>query len=138
MPGIGASQLPTYQITQLLNCLRDSQFGCDPLGDEGFHHVALLHIVEVADSDAALHAVAHLTGIIFEAPERTDFAFVNLYSVAEKANVGVALDYAIDHVAAGDRPDLRHFERIAYFGASKVGFLDDGLEQAGHGFLHLR
>src|SRR5205807_3121876 len=109
--------------------------GCDALGHEGFNDIAFLYVIEVADADTALHAVADIAGIVLEALERRDFAFVDLNTIAQQAHVGIALDLPIQDIATGNYADLRHFEGVAYFSPAQVGFLIDGIEQAGHGFL---
>src|SRR5262249_50248015 len=132
--------LEIYQLTNLPNyqiVLRHSDLRCDALGDKRFDHVAFLYVIEVGDVDAAFHAVAHLAGVVFEALERADLAFVDLYAVAHQPDLGLALDHAIEHVAAGNRSGLGHAEGLAHLGPAQVGFLDDRLEQAGHGFLDL-
>src|SRR5262249_33918718 len=109
----------------------------DAFGHKGLNHVAFLDVVKVADGDTAFHAVADFAGIVFEAFERRDFSFINLHAVAHQTNIGVALDDAIEHIASGHGADLGYAEGLAYFSAALIGFLDDRLEQASHGFLDL-
>src|SRR5580765_3642085 len=97
------------------DALRNSHLRCDALGHEGLNHVALLYVIEVLEVDTALHAVAHFAGIVFEALERTDSAFVNLHAIAHQANIGIALDDAVQHIATGDGACLGHAERVANF-----------------------
>src|SRR6478672_5478341 len=133
-------RLAPNPITRLLNyqfVLRDAHLRSDALGHKGLNHVAFLYVIEVLEVNTALHAVADFAGIVLKTPERTDLAFVNLHAIAHQANIGIALDDAVQHIAAGDGACLGYAERIANFRAALVGFLDDGLKQAQHGFLDL-
>ena len=58
------------------------QFCRDLLGHERFDRVADLDVVVVGDADAAFHSVGHFAGIVLEALERGEFAFINLDAVA--------------------------------------------------------
>ena len=55
--------------------MRRLQYGSDP-GDlslfEGLDEVALLEVLEVGQADAALEALADLTGVVLEPLERLD------------------------------------------------------------------
>src|SRR5262245_34681726 len=116
--------IPNYQPANQ-SVLSNSDFSRDAFGDEGFNHVALLDVVKVTDGDTAFHAVANFTGVVFETFERRDFTFVNLHAVTHEANIGIAFDKAIEHVASSNRADLGYAERFANFGAALIGFLDD-------------
>ena len=87
---------------------------------EGLDYVANFDVAVVRDRDAALHAVTYFACVIFEALERADLAFEDDDVVAQQAHFGVALDQAVEHVAAGDGSDFRNAERIAHFGAALV------------------
>src|SRR5437016_3759938 len=128
------THFPNYPFT---NFLRDSDFGGDFLGYEGLDYVASFHVVEIRDSDAAFHAVSDLAGVVLEALQRTDFAFVNLDAITHQAHIRIALDQAIQHVTTGDSADLGHAEGLTYFSATQVSLLDDRLKQARHGFPDL-
>ena len=112
-------------------------FGGDFFGYEGFDYVADFNVAVVGDGDAAFHAGADFGGIVFEAAERGDFAFEDDDIVAEEADFGVALDVAVGDAAAGDGADLGDAESFEYVGAALVNLFDGGLEEAGHGALHL-
>src|SRR5271168_4530978 len=106
------------------------------LGDaETFEKIADLDVVEVAHADAAFETGAHFAGVIFEALQRTVLRAVDHGAIAHDADLRVALEDAVDHVAAGDRAGALDAERVADFGAAQIGFGDHGLEQAFHGFL---
>src|SRR5688572_8890889 len=68
--------------------------------------VALLHVVEAADRQAALEPGLHLTHVVLEALERVELAVVDDDVVAQHADARAATDDAFEHVAAGDRADL--------------------------------
>src|SRR5262244_3653662 len=104
---------------------------------ERLDHIANLDIAVVSDRDAALHAVAHFAGIIFEAAQRTNFSFEHNHVVAEQSYFGVALHDAVDHLAACNRADFGDAEGFANFRASLVSLLDSGFEQATHSALDL-
>ncbi len=99
----------------ITNFLRNSENSSDALCYERLNDVAFLDVVEVADGNAAFHAVGYFFGIVFETFQRSDLAFVDLHAVAHQANVGIALNYAIKHRAAGDCAHFRHFESVANF-----------------------
>ncbi len=80
------------RFSQNYPLLRDSHFRRHSLGNKRFDHIAFLHVIEVADPDAALHYVANFAGVVFEPFERGDFSFVNLNAVTQQANIGIALD----------------------------------------------
>src|SRR5208283_5583190 len=54
--------------------------------------ISRLDVTVVCDTDAALHAVAYFAGIVFKAPQRSDFAFEHHRVVAQESHIGVALD----------------------------------------------
>src|SRR6516164_6072333 len=107
-----------------------------PLDHERLDDVAGLDVTVVGDANAAFHAVAHFAGIIFEAPQRAHLALEHDHIVAQQSHFGIALDKAIDHVAASDRAHLGDAEGLADRGASLVGLLEDRFQQARHGALH--
>src|SRR5215471_18662248 len=115
--------------------LGDADLRCNPLRHERFDHVAAFYVVVIADSDTALHTVAHFAHVILEALERTNLAFVYLDAIANQSHIGIALDCAVLHVASRHSADLRYPEGLAYLGPAQISFLDDGLKQSGHGFL---
>ena len=96
-----------------------------------------LDVAVVRDRDAALHAVGDFLGVVFEAAQRSDFAFEHDDVVAQQANFGVVLDHAIGHAATGNRSHLRDAESFEHLGAALVSFFDRRFEQAGHGALDL-
>src|SRR4249920_2220684 len=66
-------------------------------------HVALLHVVEAVEENAALEALAHLADVILETPELRDGAVLDDRAVADDADLGAAAhDAGRDH-AARDR-----------------------------------
>src|SRR6185312_3827860 len=69
--------------------------------------VALLHIVEVLDRQAALEARLHLAHVVLEALQRIELAVVDHDVVAQHADLRAAAHEALLHVAARDHADLR-------------------------------
>src|SRR6202789_4397253 len=59
-----------------------SEIGGQFLSGEGLDDVAFLDVIEVAQADAALHAVGHFADIVFDALERADLALEDLRAVA--------------------------------------------------------
>src|SRR5579864_6894973 len=114
-----------------------SDFRRDPLGHKRFNRVTTLNVVIVADCNAALHAVANFAGIILEALQRANLSFVHLNAIADQAHVRIAFDGPILHIASGHRANLGYAEDVPHRRPAHIGFLDDGFEQAGHGFLDL-
>src|SRR5947208_12763508 len=109
---------------KFFDSLRDSDFGGDFLGYEGLDYIASLYVIEISDSNAAFHAVSDFAGIVFEALQRTDFAFVNLDAIAHQAHIRIAFNQTIHHVTAGNGANLGHTEGLAHFRASQVSLLD--------------
>src|ERR1700730_9836505 len=107
------------------------------LHGEAFEQIADFDVVEVRNSDAAFETRANFVGIFLEPAQRTDSAGVNHHSFTNDAHFGIALDDAVENVTAGDRADALDAESIAHFGAAEMRFLEDGLEQAGHGLFDL-
>src|SRR5579883_2317348 len=84
-----------------------AQVGGHLLGGEGFKQVALLEIAKVGNADTALHSVCDFSGIVFEALQRSDLAFEDLFAVAHHLDLRVAADDTVGDAAAGDGSDLR-------------------------------
>src|SRR5437016_1019137 len=61
---------------------------------EGLDHIADLDVTVAGDGDTAFHAVTDFLRVVFEAAQRADLAFVDLYVVAQQAHFGVAFDRA--------------------------------------------
>src|SRR5450755_2225001 len=93
VPVLGSQQnrSASTENRELRTCLRD-HFRSNPFRDESLDHVARLDVAVVRDRDAALHAVGHFFGIVFKAAQRSDFAFEHGDTVAQEADIGVALD----------------------------------------------
>src|SRR6266404_7423965 len=102
---------------------------------EAFQDIADLHIVEIGDARAAFKTSTDFAGIILESLQRIELRRVNYRPIAQHADLRVALQDAIDYVAARNRPRALDAERVAHFRAAKVRFCDHWLEQAFHGFL---
>src|ERR1700761_2450226 len=64
-PTMTALPFPAYNYCD--SALAGCKFGCNLLRDQRLDRFSDLDIIEVGQSDAALHAVGNLTGIILEA-----------------------------------------------------------------------
>src|SRR6202043_2116185 len=100
---------------------------------KALQEVADFHVVEVCNARSALKSRAHLAGIILEALQRAELRRVDDRTIAHNANLRVAFEHAVHYVASSDGTCALYAERIPYFGAAQIGFLDDGLKQAFHG-----
>src|SRR5208283_563611 len=114
-------------------CVLYEGFGRYFLGDEVLDDISYLDVAVIGDGDAALHSIPHFADIFLEPPHRANFALEHDHIVAQQANFGVTLDYAIGDQTAGDGTHLGNTESVAHFGAAEIRFLDDRFEQAGHG-----
>src|SRR6266853_1568314 len=104
---------------------------------EAFENVPNLDVVEVGDARTALKAGADFVGVVLEPAQRTDAPGIDHDAFAQHTDLGVALEYAIQHVTARDRADTLDAECIAHFGTAQMRFLEDGIEQSGHGLFDL-
>src|SRR5271154_4356391 len=102
---------------------------------ETFEKIADLDVVEVGHADAAFETGAHFAGVIFEALQRTELRTVDHGAIAHDADLRVALEDAVDDVAARDRAGALDAEGVADFGAAQIGFRDHRFEEAFHGLL---
>src|SRR5437667_7006847 len=112
-------------------------FRCDALSHKSLDDVADFHVAIIGDGNATLHAVAHFAGVVFEAPQRANFALEDNNVISQQPNLGIAFDQAIAYAAAGHCPDFRDAERLQHFGPALIGFLDRRFEQTSHGALDL-
>src|SRR3989442_4814165 len=76
--------------------------------------VAFLEIREVLQRHAALEARLDLAHVVLEALERVDLAGMDDDVVAQHADLRIALDQALLHVAAGDGADLGDAEHLLH------------------------
>src|SRR5947208_8088272 len=122
---------------KFFDSLRDSDFGGDFLGYEGLDYIASLYVIEISDSNAAFHAISDFAGVVFEALQRANLAFVHLDAIAHQAHIRIALNQTVEYVTTSNSADFGHAEGLAHFSASQVSLLDDRLKQARHGFPDL-
>src|SRR5207302_2660843 len=104
---------------------------------EAFQEIADLNVIEIGDAGAAFKAGAHLAGIILESLQGTELRGVNHRPVAQHTDLRVALQDAIDYVAARNRPCSFDAERVAHFRTAQIRFRDHWFEKAFHGLLQL-
>src|ERR1700674_4678106 len=106
------------------------------LGDaEAFQDIADLHVIEIGDSCSAFKTSADFAGVILESLQRVELRRVNHRPVAQHADLRVALQDAIDYVAARNRSCAFDAECIAHFRPAQIRFRDHRLEQAFPGLL---
>src|SRR5918992_2293504 len=91
----------------------------DLLRLEDLEHVALLHVVEALEEDAALEALLDLADVVLEALQLGDRRLVDNRAFAHDAHLRVPLDDAARHVRAGNRPEPRDAEELAYLGLAE-------------------
>src|SRR5882757_6666498 len=81
---------------------------------EGLDDVADLQVVEVAERQTTLEALADLDRVVLEPPQRADRLVLHDNDVvAEQPGAGVAADLPAEHHAARDGADLRGTEDVA-------------------------
>src|ERR1700733_13344 len=119
--------------TGLRSSFRGAEFG----HLEAFQNVADLDVVEIGDAHAALKAGAHFAGIVLEALQRAELRSIDHRAFAHDANLRIALEYAVDDVAARNRAGTLDAERVAYCRAAHIGLLAPRFEQAFHSLLNL-
>src|ERR1019366_3355260 len=71
--------------TPIAAMVSGEHLGGDPFGGVRLDDVALLEVREIGQRDAALHADLDLADVVFEAPQRTDFAGVHHDVVTQHA-----------------------------------------------------
>src|ERR1044071_2109037 len=112
------------------------QFLRDFLQGIAFDNVADLEIVEAVQPHAAFHSGTDFVDFVLEAAEGQGYAFVD--EALSPLNAHLAFDDAAGgDDAAGDITALGECKKLPHFGGSDDDFPDKGIEQAGHGFLHL-
>src|SRR5712692_11658197 len=104
---------------------------------EAFQDIADLHVVEIGDTYAALKSSTNFAGVILESLQGVELRRINHSTFTQYADLRVALQDAIDHVAARNRPRALDAERVAHFRTAQIRFRDHWLEQAFHGLLQL-
>src|SRR5664279_1578286 len=104
---------------------------------ERFYDVTLLEIREIGQCDSALHAVFDFADVVFEPPQRTDFAGVHHHVVTQHPAFAVALYGAIRDLAPCHSAHLADTEGLANLGLAAVDFLEYRSKQARHGLFHL-
>src|SRR5713226_1494574 len=71
---------------------------------EAFQDIANLHVVEIGDACAAFKPSANFAGVILESLQRVEFRSVDHRAFTQHADLRVAFQDAIDHVAPRNRP----------------------------------
>src|SRR5664280_2178500 len=95
----------------------------------GLDHVLDLDVVERAQPDTALVAVAHLRDVVLEAPQRVDGQVVGDHdAVPDQPGLAVAHDRPRAHQGTGDVADARHPEHLTHLGGAELRLLVLGLK----------
>src|SRR5882724_1631025 len=102
---------------------------------EAFQDIAYFNVVEIRNAGSAFKTGADFAGVILESLQGVELGSVNHRSFAQHAHLRVALQDAIDHVAARNRTRALDAEDVAHFRPAQVRFRDYGLEHPFHGFL---
>src|SRR6267154_5337822 len=97
---------------------------------EAFQDIADLDVVEISDTCAAFKTSANFAGVILEALQRVELRRIDHRAFTQHAHLRVALQDAIDHVAARNRARALDAERVAHFRAAQIRFRDYRFEQA--------
>src|ERR1035441_7060735 len=87
----------------------------------GLDHIAVLQILEVGESDAALVAGLDLAHVVLEAPEGRDRALPDDDTLSEEPDLGAAGNNAVCDITTGDSSYLRDTEYGAHLGVSGDG-----------------
>src|SRR5437763_10539314 len=125
---IGAAWVPNFLLRQR----RPDRLQLVRLDD-----VALLEVVEVLQADAALEALVDFLHVVLETAQRGDAAGEDRLRVAQQPYERGPRDIAVGYRRPGDGPELGLVEERLHLGMAEDRLLDDGLEQAFHGELHL-
>ena len=94
-----------------------------------FDHVADAHVLEILERHAAFLAGGDFSGIVLEALELRELAFVHDHIVADQPHIGAALDRAVGDAAAGDLADLRDVEDFEDLRVAEHGFAPLGVSR---------
>ena len=98
--------------------------------------VAFLVLVEIAQPNTALEALADLVDIFLEPLEGDHAAVVNRLLLADDAGAAALGDPAALDLGAGDH-EFGELEHLFDERGAQRGFAQLGIQHAGHGFLHL-
>src|SRR5439155_12626755 len=91
---------------------------------ETFQDVANLDIVEIRHTRSAFKPGANFAGVILESLQRVELRGINYRTFAQHAHLRVALQDAVNHVAARNRSRALDAERVSHFGPAQVRFRD--------------
>src|SRR6266550_7783569 len=101
-----------------------------------FDIVPDLKVAETFDANATFHSGADLVGLVLKAPQGLRDAFVNNFLAPTQAH------FAFDDTATGDhapghRSAFGQVENFSDLGDADGDILENGIEQACHGFFDL-
>ena len=95
---------------------------------EGLDHVTDLDVVELLDSDTALHSGRNFLGVVLVPLEGCDVTGVDHDTVTDKATLGRLGDLSVTYEATGDRSYLGNLEGLLDLCGSGDLLLLDRLE----------
>src|SRR6476619_4761521 len=104
---------------------------------EDLEDVALLHVVEAVEADAALEALCDLASVVLESLQLRDGRRVDHSTVADHTDARVATDHAVGDHAARDRAEPGDPEERAYLGLADRLLRRDGCKLADERLLDL-
>src|SRR6266481_1678893 len=116
--------------------IKKSEFLDDPFDRVALDCVADLKITKTVNANAAFHAGAHFIDFILEPTQRLGDALINEALAPHDADLAADDAPDRDH-ATGDGNALGKGENLADFGRADDDVLQDRIQQAGHGLLHL-
>ena len=97
-----------------------------------FNHVAFFDVVVVCDVQTAVVAREHFLDVVFKALERAEFAGIFDDTVADKANLACALDFAFADHTSCDCSYARNLVGLEHFRRTGNLFFDFGREHTCH------
>src|SRR5260370_15354086 len=116
--------------------IKKSEFLNDAFDRVALDCVADLKITKTVNADAAFHAGAHFIDFVLEPAQRLGDALINEALAPHDADLAADDAPDRDH-ATGHGNALGKGENLADLGRADDDVLQDGIQQAGHGFLHL-
>src|SRR6266404_3651989 len=116
--------------------IKKSEFLDDPFDRVALDRVADLKIPKTVNANAAFHAGAHFIDFILEPTQRLGDALINKTLTPHDADLAADDAPDGDH-ATGHGNALGKCKYLADLGRADDDVLQDGVQQAGHGFLHL-
>src|SRR4051794_31462489 len=130
---------PDPPLTPTLSRKRERELKRPPLlvNVVALDHVAGAHVLIILEGHAAFLAGHHLAGVILEALELRQPAFVDHDVVADQADMRAALHDPVEDAAARDLADLRDVEDLDNLGFAEALLAQRRGEHARHRRFHI-